>query len=71
MLHIALVSHSVHCKCQSFKRNKIAEHFKAVALRFLGAKDALSIFREALCVNRLQDVASGENHGNAFSLGNF
>lgn len=71
MLHIALVSHSVHCKRQSFERNKVAEHFRAVAVRFLGAEDALSIFREALCANSLQYGASGESHGNIFSLGNF
>lgn len=30
-------------------------------MRFLVAKDALSIYREALYIQTLQDIASGEN----------
>lgn len=40
-------------------------------MRFLVAKDALSIYREALYIQTLQDIASGENCVSIFSLDNF
>lgn len=40
-------------------------------MRFLVAQDAFSIYREALYIHTLQDIASGENCISILGLDNF